>query len=270
MTVSASAWNKFVARLARINDEAARKMGEYIQRVGYGDTQALIDYAYALATKYGEASAALAAEWYDAIAALMGQVVPPAMPAPTATYDEVAGTVIGVVEGSQNPEMLSSAVARLVKQAGEDTTLWNAQRDRALVAWIPNGDTCAFCIALASNGWQFASTRMLRNGHAAHVHSNCDCTHAVTWDPFDSRYASYDEDMYEDMYKNAPLNKWNTPDGKPPAGHAGSEKPTARNRVNAMRREFYAENKDRINAQKRDAYAKRIELNSSAAEETDV
>ena len=41
-------------------------------------------------------------------------------------------------------------------------------------------------------------------------------------------------------------------------------------KINAMRREFYAENKNRINEQKRSAYAKRVERNSSAAEEVDV
>ena len=251
MTISANAWNKFVAALSKINEEAAKKMGLYIQRVGYGDTQALIDYAYALSTKYGEASAALAAQWYDAIAALMNHVVPPAVPAPTATYDDVAGAVISVVEGSQNPETLEAVVGRLVKQAGEDTTLQNAARDRALVAWIPHGDTCAFCIALASRGWEFASRKLMENGHARHIHSNCDCTHAFTWDPFDSNYASYDAEKYRDMYDGAP--------GK-----------SSKDKINALRREFYAENSDEINAQKRSAYAKRIELNASAAEETDV
>jgi len=142
-------------------------------------------------------------------------------------------------------------VERLVKLAGEDTTLQNAARDGALVAWIPSGDTCAFCIALAANGWQRAGKRMLRGGHAEHVHANCDCTHAVTWDPFDFNYASYDPAKYEQMYYSA---EGNTPSAK----------------INSLRREFYAENKAEINAQKRDAYAKRIELNSSAAEETNV
>ena len=45
------------------------------------------------------------------------------------------------------------------------------------------------------------------------------------------------------------------------------EAPSAHNRINAMRREFYAENKDEINAQKRSAYAKRIERDSPQAEE---
>ena len=251
MTISASAWNRFVVRLSRICEAAAKKMGAYIQAHGYENTQALIDYAYALATKYGEASSALAAEMYDVIASLSRMAVPPAVPAPTATYDEVANTVIGVVETSQNPEMLTGAVERLVKLAGEDTTLQNARRDGALAAWIPNGDTCAFCIALASRGWQKVSSRTMKNGHARHVHANCDCTHAVTWDPFDFNYASYDENKYRDMYY-------------------GAEGSKPQERINALRRAFYAENREEINAQKRSAYAKRIELNSSAAEEVEV
>ncbi|MBR2697508.1 MAG: hypothetical protein IKE76_02875 [Clostridia bacterium] len=250
-TISQRAWLGFVNRLDRINSAAARAMVQYVNTHGLDDVQGSIDYAYGVATKYGEASAALAAEMYDAIAALMGKVVPAAVPAATASYPEVAQTVVGVLEQSKNTEMLSGAVSRLVKMAGEDTTLQNARRDRALVAWIPNGDTCAFCIALASRGWEFASAKLLKNGHARHVHSNCDCTHAVTWDPFDTNYQSYDPDRYREMYDDA-------------EGRSSQQK------INALRREFYAENKDEINAQKRSAYAKRIELNSSRAEEDDV
>lgn len=250
-TISQRAWLGFVNRLDRINSAAARAMVQYVNTHGLDDVQGIIDYAYGVATKYGEASAALAAEMYDAIAALMGKVVPAAVPAATASYPEVAQTVVGVLEQSKNTEMLSGAVSRLVKMAGEDTTLQNARRDRALVAWIPNGDTCAFCIALASRGWEFASAKLLKNGHARHVHSNCDCTHAVTWDPFDTNYQSYDPDRYREMYDDA-------------EGRSSQQK------INALRREFYAENKDEINAQKRSAYAKRIELNSSRAEEDDV
>jgi hypothetical protein len=41
-------------------------------------------------------------------------------------------------------------------------------------------------------------------------------------------------------------------------------------KVNSMRRGFYAENKETINEQKRSAYEKRKELNSSEAEEINV
>ena len=51
----------------------------------FEDIEALINYGYAVATKYGEASAAIAAEMYDATAALAGASVPAAVPAETAT-----------------------------------------------------------------------------------------------------------------------------------------------------------------------------------------
>jgi hypothetical protein len=41
-------------------------------------------------------------------------------------------------------------------------------------------------------------------------------------------------------------------------------------KINAMRREFYAENSDRINAQKRSAYAKMRARESPGAEETNI
>lgn len=239
MTISSKDWNYFVARLARINETSARKMGQYLQTHGYDNTQALIDYAYGLATKYGEASAALSAEWYDAIAALTRAPVPPAVPAATATYEEVSHAVIGVVERSQNEDMLTGAVSRLVKQAGADTTVQNALRDRALWAWIPSGDTCAFCLALAANGWQRASGKTLRGNHASHIHANCNCTFAIQFDGKPA-YAGYDPDRYREIYDNA----------------AGG---SAQDKINAMRRAQYARDKDEINAQKRIAYRERTD-----------
>ncbi|MBQ1756264.1 MAG: hypothetical protein IIZ96_05930 [Oscillospiraceae bacterium] len=141
-------------------------------------------------------------------------------------------------------------MARLVKMAGVDTTMQNALRDGAEWAWVPHGDTCAFCITLASRGWQRASKKALKGGHAEHIHANCDCTYAVRFDG-KSNVAGYYPDDYLEMYESA--------DGLKP-----------KDKINAMRREFYAQNSAEINAQKRDAYEKRQERNSSAAEEADV
>lgn len=140
----------------------------------YDTTDELIAYAYALATKYGEGSAALSCEMYDLIAELQSRVLrPPAVPAETASYETVAKTVNGVIKESDR--LVPAVVGRLVKQAGADTTLQNALRDGAEFAWIPSGDSCAFCLTLASQGWQRASKKSIRNGHASHIHSNCNC-----------------------------------------------------------------------------------------------
>ena len=250
MVISNKVWDKYIAMMRKLSDGAAEKVVQYLSTHAIEDGISLAQfmaYCEGIVTYYGEGSAALAAEMYDAIAELSGEYVPPAVPAPTATYNETARTVQGARLFSKDPEVTASAIGRLVKQAGVDTTMQNALRDGAQWAWIPRGDTCAFCITLASRGWQYASKKALKNGHAEHIHNNCDCTYAVRFNG-DTDVEGYDPDEYYDWYKSEP--------GSP------------NKKINAMRREMYAKNKEAINAQKRSAYAKRLELNSSAAEET--
>lgn len=228
MQITTRTWNNYIARLSRLNEAAGQKMREYIRLHGTDDTEALISYAYAVTTRYGEGSAELACQMYDALAEAEGMLLPTAEPAATASYGEVARMVHATKD--QNPENLPSGVSRLVKRAGADTTLHNAVRDGAEWAWVPHGDTCPFCITLASRGWQTASQKLLKNGHAEHIHSNCDCEFAVRFHSGTS-VAGYDPEKYLKQYRDA-----------------GSD-------VNAMRRIDYAARKDAINAQKRAAYA---------------
>ena len=228
MQISAKTWNEYITRLSRLNQKAGQLMREYIDRHGTADTADLIAYAYGLVTKYGEGSAELACQMYDALAEAQGALVPAAEPAETASYNEVARMVN--VTKDQNPANLPNGVSRLVKRAGADTSLRNAARDGAEWAWVPHGDTCPFCITLASNGWQNASDKVLKGGHAQHIHANCDCEFAIRFD-HRTTVAGYDPEKYLAQY-NA----------------AGGD-------INAMRRIDYAARKDAINAQKRAAYA---------------
>lgn len=232
MKLAAQTWSEYVARLARLNQKAGQLMADYIAAHGTGDTDALIAYAHALVTKYGEGSAELACQMYDALAAAAKAEVPAAEPAQPASYGEVA-RMVQATKASQ-PQM-QQGVSRLVKRAGADTTLKNALRDGAEFAWIPQGDTCAFCLTLASRGWQKASQAAIKGGHAEHIHANCDCEYAIRFDGR-STVAGYDPDKYLRQYRAA-----------------GSD-------VNALRRVNYAKNRERINAQKRAAYAARKAL----------
>ena len=221
------------ARLSKLNEKAGQQMAEYVAAHGTEDGPALIAYAHALVTKYGEGSAELACQMYDALAEASKANVPAAEPAATAEYGEVARMVNATKR--QNPANLPNGVRRLVKRAGADTTLHNAIRDGAEWAWVPHGDTCPFCMMLASNGWQKASAKLLKGGHASHIHANCDCEFAVRFDG-STTVAGYDPEKYLRQYRAA-----------------GSD-------VNAMRRIDYAARKDAINAQKRAAYAARNAL----------
>lgn len=252
MRISKKVWNNYIKRLRMLDDKAAALMVAYIKTHDV-DSEAglarLISYSYAIATKYGEGAAALSAEMYDAVAALSGKTVPPAVPAATASYGETARTVQGARLFSKEPDVTAGAVSRLVKTAGADTTLQNAERDGAEFAWIPSGDTCAFCLTLASQGWQRVSKRTLRNGHAEHIHNNCDCTYAVSFNGGTDIEGYGNGEKYRKMYDNAPLDHWNTPDGKPPAGDTDAERDTPKNRINALRRQAYGKNKsEEINA----------------------
>lgn len=275
-------WNKYISVLRRINDRAAEDLITYLDANGMLDENGmviedlsqmqrddLLDYAYAISAKYGNASAAISAEMYDVMAVLQNTVVPAAELAPVPTFHEVAKTVNGVLKTSHNSEELSSAVGRLVKQTGVRTTTQNAKRDKAQFAWVPSGDTCAFCIALAANGWVNARSKR----HKEHIHSNCDCTYAVRFDN-NSTVEGYDPKEYWNElngaikeYPNAELQEELGGSNSIGAVKYENMNPEV---INAMRRKNYAENRDSILMQKRSAYEKRKELNSSAAEETKI
>ena len=259
MIIKDKTWNRYISVLRELNNKAAEDMIRFMAESGWtsiggdyvlttAERRALIDYAYGLATKYGEGAAAAACEMYDAVAVAQGAKVKPAVPAETATYQETAKAVNGTLK--QSPDVVPSAVSRLVKMAGVDTTMRNALRDGAYWAWVPRGDTCAFCIMLASNGWQRASKKAIKDGHAEHIHANCDCTYAISFNG-PGNVEGYDPDEYLSMYNGADGSSW-------------------QDKLNSMRRDFYQENKDEINAQKRSAYEKRKEREAPAAEETDI
>lgn len=218
MKISRRAWIEYIKRMAEISDAAADLMEKWIKKNGFGNDKALLDYAFSLSSHYGDAIGELSCQMYEATAIAQSVIVPAAEPAKTPEYGEVAKAVHGTMK--QSLILVPSTIGRLVKQVGADTTLKNAERDGAQFAWVPNGDTCAFCITLASRGWQNISKNTLRNGHAEHIHANCDCQYAVRFDR-ESGIAGYDPDEYLEMYNKS---EGNTPQDK----------------INSMRRLIYS------------------------------
>lgn len=228
MQITEKAWLEYITKMSQISQKAADLMQSWVQKNGLENDKALLDYAYALSQHYGQAIGALSCQMYEATAAAQGVIVPTAEVADLPDYGEVAKAVKGTKK--QSPNNIPGTLARLVKQVSADTTLKNAERDGAQFAWVPHGDTCAFCITLASRGWQYMSKKALRNGHAEHIHAHCDCEYAVRFDG-KSTVAGYDPDKYLEEYYDANGD------------------------INEMRRKRYAQNKDVINARKRELYA---------------
>lgn len=229
MTITQYDLDNYIATLRDVNQTAADKIIAYINKHGLSNTKELLDYSYSIVATYAEAAGAWAAEMYDAIAILEGKYLPPAEIAEIAGYGDVAKAINGTLKVSENAEEIASAATRWVKMASADTMLNNAIRDGAQFAWVPHGDTCPFCITLASRGWQNASKKALKGGHAEHIHSNCDCQYTIRFDE-NTNVEGYDPDKYLSMYRNA-------------------EGSTPQERINSMRRA--TTNRDRINEQRR-------------------
>ena len=227
MIISLKDWQRYTKKLSSLSEKAVDEFRKWInENGGYAnmDRDTIIEYAYALARKYGEGSATLSAAMYDAVAILQNASVPSAIPAETATYQQVAKKVNGIIKNTASDEILAQSVGLLVKNAGEKTIIENAQRDRAEIAFIPHGATCAYCITLGSKGWKDAYDEELeKDGEPVHLHANCDCTYGVRFND-KLKYKGYNEKKYQKMYYNAPLR-----DG---------EKNTAENRMKALRRKL--------------------------------
>lgn len=235
MLISKKDWLRYIRKLSAIDKKAADAMQYWMDENPGASVEELIYTANLLADRYGEAAASLACAMYDATALAQGVTLPPAEPAAVATYQETAKAIQGTLKNERNS--VPATVGRLVKQAGADTMLKNARRDGAEWAWVPMGDTCSFCIMLASRGWQ----RQIKTDHAEHIHANCDCTYAVRFDGR-SGVRGYDPEKYLAMYE---------------AGDPGSD--NWQDKLNGMRRADYARRADEINEQKRIAYHARRE-----------
>lgn len=254
MIVPAMQMAVYRATLESISEKAAEEIQKYMLDHNYDITEEFLDYADAIVSKYGEAAGALSARFYDDVAEYWTEAearrsmktIKAAEAAEVPTESEIRKTVYGTLK--ESAEKIPAALSRLVKRTAEDTTLQNAIRDGAEFAWVPAGDTCAFCIMLASRGWQRASKKALKNGHAEHIHANCDCTYTVRFDG-KGGVAGYDPDRYLKMYETADGGTWEQ-------------------RVNSMRRELYAEDPEKYRAQKRAAYERSKGLKNS--QEVDI
>lgn len=205
MRITKAEWNNYKNKMSLLSDTASKEFSDWANDNGGWenlDRQLMAEVAWNIASKYSEGSSALAAEMYDAIAKAERVNVPPAEPVSEVDFGQLATAINGALKHSTNDDFVSSPVGRSVKQAGADTMLKNASRDQAEFAWIPSGDSCPFCLVLASKGWTRASKKTTNGDHASHIHTHCDCQFAIRFNR-NTKVDGYNPDEYLEMYKNA-------------------------------------------------------------------
>ena len=208
--VTAIDMKSFRTKLQAINEKAFNEVYQYLLAHNYDIDDSFIDFCHAITTKYGEAAGELSCQLYDETVSYWKKVhaskkaFAPAEPAPVPTRSEVEKAVYGTMKTSSKE--IPGAVQRLVKLTAEDTKIKNGMRDGAYFAWVPSGDACAFCLTLASNGWQKIGKNTLKNGHAEHIHANCNCTYAISLDAVDQYDSNvvkgYAPRLYEREYNS--------------------------------------------------------------------
>ena len=230
-TVKRRSWDRYSARQAAQREAASDEMYEYIVEAETVPTRAaVVATGSRLAVKHGRSAAALACVWYDQVARLSNAEVTKATPIVVANSERIGALVdkaapaleIGDVE--YFAKQCGVAVANEVKRSSSRTMTSNAERDGAQFAWVPQGsETCAFCEAIASQGWRYARKGTIRFDNTTEV-------------------SGYDPSYYGEKYKNAEGNN-------------------SKEKINARRRDFYAKHADEIKAQQRENYARRIAVN---------
>lgn len=252
--VSKKAWEGYTARLEAQRMAASDAMYAWamknVRSIGqYGREGELMwttrQVMVQLSAKYGLSTSALAASWFDQMAMAEGADVVKAVavndPGPLrhrrmAIASNAALPKLQAGDKEGFARALASAVAADVKRQATNTIMLNAQKNGAEFAWVPGGgETCAFCITLAANGWRPAAKATAMGEHADHIHDHCMCEFAIRFNK-DTQYGAYDADKYARIYDDA--------DGR-----------SSQDKINSIRRDLYAENKDAINEQHRERYA---------------
>lgn len=168
-------------------------------------------YLPLLAATYGEVSATAAADFYDASRAdsrARGRYVAalPTLQARTPVRRNVRWAVDPLFTGDRDAALgrMLAVTDEAALQEGRNTIMHNAQRDPAKprFARIPVGETCAWCLMLASRGAVYRSAASA--GAAGQYHGgDCDCEPVPSWNHGKDLPPSYDEGYYFEVYDRA-------------------------------------------------------------------
>ena len=131
------------------------------------------------------------------------------------------------------------AIARdQVRRRGNQTTLHNAKRNKLRYARVPmGGETCTFCMMLASRGFVYHSAQTAGEGN--HYHHDCRCKAVPGFDGI--KVEGYDPDKYAELYYDSlATDAYGLVDLRGTLRNMGKANAKARN---ARRRELYAKSR---------------------------
>lgn len=176
-----------------ISADAKAKVLRVLKELDWNDIpacrDAVVSAVNAVLDTYSLAAGQASADFFDAsreiaVGSHLGAAVATGRD-PDATEGAIRAFVDKVLKGdidSFNSAVLSRVGYELKRSAGQ-TMMENAARDplKPRFARVPSGgETCKFCLMLASRGFVYHSKKTA--GEFGHYHDNCDCRIVASWD----------------------------------------------------------------------------------------
>lgn len=195
---AAWAYQAGTAKLQRSLFVAVRKLWKVLPADPYAARDALIEQGTQLAERYGEAAVGLAADFFEAATGL------PATPADVDLAEQVEGSArwaagdLFAGNPSAAQKKFTGAMQRHAMQPGRDTLFDGAHKRGVLFARIPQGDTCAWCLMLASRGFAYTSARNAGDGRRFHDFDDC----LIVPSTADDLPPEYDPEKLYELYKD--------------------------------------------------------------------
>ena len=188
MELSQETLNTYDSRLLALEDKAYSgvysRVLAYINKFPNAGIADIREYAIecvdAIANIYGNAAGTCAANLYDELTEQTGQKYKAA----TVNSSDISSYIkkeahyqagkLVLGESLEFAQQMAMCVKDQVARCANQTMKENAKRDKIRYARVPmGGETCKFCIMLASKGFVYTSSKTAGEGN--HYHSNCRC-----------------------------------------------------------------------------------------------
>ena len=202
----------------RLLARAERELARFADRLDWSDLVRAREQFKAflpeLAAVYGEATATVAAEWYDELrseagargpfSAVLADIPGPEVIHPGLVWAMQPGFDSGDIGAAR--DRIGRVTARHIRNAGRNTIAASAELDPAGPRWarVPTRmDPCAFCVMLASRGpvyWTQETAELSAAGRT--YHSDCGCDPVPVWEG-DPLPDGYDPDALYQIYQDA-------------------------------------------------------------------
>lgn len=206
-----AALDEYTRQVNAVSADAQEKVLRVLERVEWtdeniADCRAIVSEAVrSVCDAYGMAAAQASADFYDAARELsigepLGAVPDPGYN-PDATDGAIRAFAQDIVDGKPVSIFNSKVLDRVdyeMKRSSAHSIIANAKRDPKKPRWarVPSGgETCPFCLMLASRGFVYRSDESA----GSHYHANCDCRIVPGWDGM--KVEGYDPDELYDRWK---------------------------------------------------------------------